>query len=239
MRPRTAFERALAARAGQLEIVDRAVGGELDRPAVVRASAAPGTASTRRQMAAPRRNGAAWQCHSANLLDSRRLGNIGGAAAGRNRVALKLAATGLIATRRRAVGQEVARRMACAARRAPKWTAQEDMMAGTVEKKLADLGIVLPHAGGAGRQLCAVRAHRQFAGGFRPALPRCRRQAGGQGQARRRRLGRGRPEGGARLRDQRARPAQGRARRSRQGRRAWCGSAASSIRRRTSSTAPR
>ena len=36
-------------------------------------------------------------------------------------------------------------------------------MAGTVEKKLATLGITLPHAGGAGRQLCAVRAHRQSA----------------------------------------------------------------------------
>ena len=73
-------------------------------------------------------------------------------------------------------------------------------------------------AGGAGRQLCAVRAHRQFHGGVRPALPRRRRQAGRQGPARRRRLDRGRPEGGARLRDQSAGADQGRARRSRQDR---------------------
>ena len=48
-------------------------------------------------------------------------------------------------------------------------------------------------------------------------LFRRRRQARGQGPARRRGLDRGRPEGGARLRHQRAGPAQGRARRSRQG----------------------
>ena len=45
-----------------------------------------------------------------------------------------------------------------------------------------------------------------------------RRQARRQGQARRRRIGRGRPKSGARLRDQPAGAGQGRARRSRQGR---------------------
>ena len=85
----------------------------------------------------------------------------------------------------------------------------------------------------------AVRAHRQSARRLRPALLRRRRQARRQGPARRRRLDRGRAEGGARLRHQSAGADQGRARRSRQGRRAWCGSAASSIRRPASPTARR
>ena len=72
-------------------------------------------------------------------------------------------------------------------------------------------------AGRSGRQLRPVRAHRQSAHGFRPDLPRRRRQARRQGTARRRRFDRGRAKGGARLRGQSAGPGQGRARRSRQG----------------------
>ena len=58
-------------------------------------------------------------------------------------------------------------------------------MAGTVEKKLAELGIVLPTSGKPGRQLHSFRARRRAAVRIRPDLPRRRRQAGRQGQARR------------------------------------------------------
>ena len=44
-------------------------------------------------------------------------------------------------------------------------------MAGTVEKKLSELGVTLDEPAGAGRQLRSVCAHRQPAHGIRPALP--------------------------------------------------------------------
>ena len=73
-------------------------------------------------------------------------------------------------------------------------------MAGTVEKKLASLGITLPTpASPIANYVPFVRSGNLLIA-FRPALLRRRRQAGGQGPARRRRLDRGRAEGGARLR---------------------------------------
>ena len=123
--------------------------------------------------------------------------------------------------------------------RAPQTALRRTHMAGTVEKKLQELGITLAKPRRADRQLRAVRAHRQSAARIRPALLRRRRQARRQGPARRRRLDRRRPKGGARLRDQsvwrRSRPRSAISTRSR----AWCGSAASSIRRRAFADGPK
>ena len=98
---------------------------------------------------------------------------------------------------------------------AAKWV--EAIDAGNGRKEACGSGDQSRHAGGAGGELRRLRAHRQPAGGLRPALLRRRGQAGRGRQARRRGLDRGRAEGGARLRHQPAGADQGRARRPRQG----------------------
>ena len=86
-------------------------------------------------------------------------------------------------------------------------------MAGNIEKKLSELGIVLaPPAAPVANYVPFVRTGNLL----RPDLPR-RRQARRQGPTGRRDLRRGRAKSGARLCDQSARPGQGRRRRSRQG----------------------
>ena len=112
-------------------------------------------------------------------------------------------------------------------------------MAGTIEKKLADLGIELPKpAAPVANYVPFVRT-----GNFMVVSGQLCLDADGKLVAKGQLGGavsdRGRPEGGARLRDQPAGAAQGRRSAISTRSPAWCGSAASSIRRRASPTAPR